>query len=56
MSTGIAFAVNPCWPSFALHIETFHFICNAIQLTGFYMKCNTGLNCITLAAVCRLLN
>ena len=25
------------------HIETSHLICSANQMTGFYMKCNTGL-------------
>ena len=28
-------------PSVAIHIETSHLICWAIQMTGFYMKCNT---------------
>ena len=30
-------------PSVAFHIETRHLICSANQITGFYMKCNTGL-------------
>ena len=30
-------------PSVALHIETINFICLAIQLTGFYMKCKIKL-------------
>ena len=25
------------------HIEIIHFICSANQITGFYMKCSTGL-------------
>ena len=29
--------------SVAIHIETSHLICNAIQITGFYTKCKTGL-------------
>ena len=29
---------NPFQPSFALHIETSHFICRAKQMTGFYIK------------------
>ena len=35
--------VNPFQPSVAFHIETSHLICKAKQMTGFYMKCNTGL-------------
>ena len=30
-------------PSVAFHIETSHLICRANQMTGFYIKCNTGL-------------
>ena len=30
-------------PNVAFHIETSHLICSANQITGFYMKCNTGL-------------
>ena len=30
-------------PSVVFHIETIHFICSAIQLTGFFVKCNTVL-------------
>ena len=30
-------------PSVAFHIETSHLICTANQMTGLYMKCNTGL-------------
>ena len=29
-------------------IETSHLICTANQLTGFYMKCNTGLKWVNL--------
>ena len=42
--------INPFQPSVAFHIETSHWICNANhwicnanQMTGFYMKCSTGL-------------
>ena len=34
---------NPFQPSVAFHIETSHFFCSAKQMTGFYMKRNTGL-------------
>ena len=34
---------NPFQLSVAFHIETIHMTCSAIQTTGFYMKCNTGL-------------
>ena len=27
-------------------METSHLICHANQINGFYMKCNTGLNCV----------
>ena len=30
-------------PSAAFHIKTSHLICYENQMTGFYMKCNTGL-------------
>ena len=30
-------------PSVAFHIEISHLICQANQMTGFYMKCSTGL-------------
>ena len=30
--------------SVAFHKETSHLQCNANQMTGSYMKCNTGLN------------
>ena len=36
--------INPFQPSVAFHIETSHFICTENQMTGFYMKCNIGLN------------
>ena len=34
---------NPFQPSIAFHIETSHFISAANQITGFYMKCKTGM-------------
>ena len=34
---------NPFQPSVAFNIETSHFIYIANQMTGFLMKCNTGL-------------
>ena len=33
-------------PSVAFHIETIHLICSGNQISGFYMKCNTGLKWI----------
>ena len=36
-------AFNPFQPSVAFHVETSHLFCFAKQVTGFYMKCNTGL-------------
>ena len=35
--------LNPFQPSVASHIETRHLFYRAKQMTGFYMKCNTGL-------------
>ena len=35
--------INPFQPSVAFHIETCHLICSANQMTGLYIKCNTGL-------------
>ena len=35
--------VNLFKPNFPFHIETGNFICNANQMTDFYMKCDTGL-------------
>ena len=34
---------NPFQLSVAFHIKTSHFNCKSNQVTGFYMKCNTGL-------------
>ena len=36
--------INSFQPSDAFHIETSHLICNANQMTGFYMECNNGRN------------
>ena len=36
-------AVNHFQPSVAFHIDPSHLICVANQMTGFYMKCSTGL-------------
>ena len=33
--------IDPFQASVAFHIETSHLICDANQITGFYMKCNT---------------
>ena len=35
--------ISPFRPSVAFHIETSHLFCSANQMTGFYMKFNTGL-------------
>ena len=35
--------VNPFQPSVMFHIETSHLFCRAKQMSGFYMKRNTGL-------------
>ena len=40
--------MNPFQPCVALHIETNHLIWTANQMTGFYMKGNTGLKLVTL--------
>ena len=40
--------VSPFQPSVAFHLEISHLICTANQVTGFYMKCNTGLKWVNL--------
>ena len=40
--------INPFQPSVAFHIETSHLICIASKMTGFYIKCNTGLKWVKL--------
>ena len=39
---------NPYQPSIAFHIETSHLICRTNQMTGFYMKCKTGLKWVNI--------
>ena len=39
----VAFHIETIQPSVAFHIEISHLICIANQITGFYMKCSTGL-------------
>ena len=39
---------NPFQPSVMLHIETIHLISPENQLTGFFMKRNTGLKWVKL--------
>ena len=34
--------INPFQSTVTFHIETNHLICTANQMTGFYMKCKTG--------------
>ena len=34
---------NPFKPNVAFYIETSHFYCDSNQITGFYIKCITGL-------------
>ena len=40
--------LNPFQPSVAVHIKTSHLFCRSKQMTGFYMKCNTGLKGVKL--------
>ena len=59
-------SINSFQPSVKFHIETSHLICSANQITGFYMKCNTGLELVkaqryiilswALKAVCEFLS
>ena len=44
---------NLSQPSAAFHIETRHLIYTANQMTGLYMKCNSGLKWVNLT--CRIL-
>ena len=39
----VAFSLNPFQARVTFHIETSHLICIANQMTGVYMKYNTGL-------------
>ena len=36
----------------AFHIETSHLFCRAKQITGFYMKRNTGLKWVNIQSSC----
>ena len=42
-NTVIRVFINQFQPRFALYVETSHLICCANQMTGFYMKYNTGI-------------
>ena len=42
MNVGYNIKINLRKSSVEFHIETSHLICRAKQVTGFYMKCNTG--------------
>ena len=35
-------------PTVAFHVETSHLIYIANQMTGFYITCNTGLECVNM--------
>ena len=35
--------INPFQPSVVFHIETSQLLCRAKEITGFLMRCNTGL-------------
>ena len=56
VSTGIGM-INPFQPSVAFHIETSHLFCVGKKMTGFYMKCNTGLKQVNpfCANICKVL-
>ena len=41
--------IIPLQSSVAFHIETSHLICSANQMTGFYMKFDTGVKLVNLA-------
>ena len=44
--------INPFQLGVALHIKTSHLFYSAKQMTGFYMKSNTGLKCINIIFLC----
>ena len=44
---------NPSQPSAACHIEASNLIYTAHQMTGFYMKCNSGLKWVN--SICQIL-
>ena len=39
---------NPFQPSVAFHIETSHLFCRAKEMTGYYIKRNTGLKWVNV--------
>ena len=41
--------INTIMSSVAFHIETSNLICSANQITGFYIKCNTGLKWVNVS-------
>ena len=41
-------SISPFQPNVAFHIKTSHLTGSANQITGFRMKCNTGLKCVNL--------
>ena len=43
--------INPFQSSVVFHVETSHLFCRAKQMTGFYMKRNTGLECVKYTGV-----
>ena len=47
---GINDVLNPFLPSIAFHIEPIHLIYIINQMTGFFMKRNTGLKCVKRVA------
>ena len=47
---------NPLQPSVAFHAENSRLIYTANQVTGFYMKCNTGLKWFNVISKCMQLN
>ena len=42
-------SINQLQPRVAFHIVTSHLTCSANQMTGFYIKCNTGLKWLSQA-------
>ena len=39
----IEYIITPVLPNVLYHIESSYFFCRSKQMTGFYMKCNTGI-------------
>ena len=48
---GTGLLVNPFQPSVAFYTKTSHMICGVNRMTGFYIKCNTGLKWINLKKI-----